>query len=146
MQIRRRYSADNDVTLYRGDCLSLLKQIPDGAAQLVITSPPYNIGKAYEERQTLEGYIALQKAVIAECVRITRIGGSICWQVGNHINGHGQMIPLDILMHPLFAEHTETAQIRLRNRIIWHFEHGLHCKHRFSGRHETILWYSKGDD
>jgi adenine-specific DNA-methyltransferase len=145
LQIRRHYSVDNDVTLYRGDCLSLLKHIPDGAAQLVITSPPYNIGKAYEKRQTLERYLHLQKAVIAECVRITRTGGSICWQVGHHINGHGQMIPLDILMHPLFAEHEEKSKIRLRNRIVWHFEHGLHCRHRFSGRYETILWYSKGD-
>jgi adenine-specific DNA-methyltransferase len=143
--MRRYYSVDNDITLYRGDCLSLLKQIPDGTAQLVITSPPYNIGKAYEKRQTLERYLNLQKEVIAECVRITRVGGSICWQVGHHINGHGQMIPLDILMYPLFAEYEEKAKLRMRNRIVWHFEHGLHCRHRFSGRYETILWYSKGD-
>src|SRR5207247_3887571 len=60
--------------------------------------------------------------------------------------GHGQVIPLDILLHPLFAEHEEGSGVRLRNRIVWHFEHGLHCKRRFSGRHETILWYTKGDD
>jgi adenine-specific DNA-methyltransferase len=145
LQVRRGYSSGNDVTLYGGDCLSLLKQIPDGTAQLVITSPPYNIGKSYEKKRTLEQYLALQRVVIAECVRITRIGGSICWQIGHHTNGHGQVIPLDMLMHPLFAEHEQSAKIRLRNRIIWHFEHGLHCKHRFSGRHETILWYTKGD-
>ena len=145
LYIRCRYSADNDVTLYKGDCLSLLRQIPDGAARLVITSPPYNIGKSYEKEQNFGQYLELQKAVIAECVRITRMGGSICWQVGHHVNGHGQIIPLDMLLHPLFAEHAQKGNLRLRNRIVWHFEHGLHCRHRFSGRHETILWYSRGD-
>jgi adenine-specific DNA-methyltransferase len=49
-------------------------------------------------------------------------------------------------LHPFFAYNEKMHKLRLRNRIIWHFEHGLHCKQRFSGRHETILWYTKGDD
>ncbi|MBE3040086.1 MAG: site-specific DNA-methyltransferase, partial [Chloroflexi bacterium] len=65
--------------------------------------------------------------------------------VGHHVNGHGQAIPLDLLLHPLFAEHSGTVQLLLRNRIIWHFEHGLNSRKRFSGRHETILWYTVGD-
>lgn len=146
MRIRRTYSSQNDVTLHHGDCVRLLRKIPDATAQLVITSPPYNAGKEYEEKLTIEDYLKLQRTVIDECVRITRTGGSICWQVGNHINGHGQMIPLDLLLHPLFAAYATTDQVRLRNRIVWHFEHGLNCKKRFSGRHESILWYTKGDD
>jgi len=146
LRIRAKYSKENDATLFKGDCLALLRKIPDESVQLVVTSPPYNVGKSYEKKQTLQEYLALQSAVITECVRTLRPGGSICWQVGHHVNGHNQVIPLDILLHPLFARHEETAGIRLRNRIIWHFEHGLHCKFRFSGRHETILWYTKGDD
>ncbi|MBU0677079.1 MAG: site-specific DNA-methyltransferase [Verrucomicrobia bacterium] len=145
LRIRREYDKKNDVTLFQGDCRSLLKQIPDNSAQLVVTSPPYNVGKSYEKRRTLEEYLDLQREVIRECVRILRPGGSICWQVGHHVNGNNQVVPLDILLHPLFAKHEKIAGIRLRNRIIWHFEHGLHCKFRFSGRHETILWYTKGD-
>jgi adenine-specific DNA-methyltransferase len=145
MRIRRYYSEKNDVTLYEGDCLALLKKIPDNTARLVVTSPPYNIGKEYEDNLTIGQYVDLQRPVIRECVRITRPGGSICWQVGHHVNGHGQIIPLDILLYPIFAEHVETARLRLRNRIIWHFEHGLNCKTRFSGRHEAILWYTVGD-
>jgi len=34
----------------------------------------------------------------------------------------------------------------MRNRIIWHFEHGLHCNNRFSGRYETIIWFTKSDN
>lgn len=91
---------------------------------------------------TFGEYIQHQKEVIAECVRILRAGGSICWQVGHHVNGHAQVVPLDLALHPLFAAH---ESLRLRNRIVWHFEHGLNCQRRFSGRHETILWYTKGD-
>ena len=35
--------------------------------------------------------------------------------------------------------------LKMRNRIVWHFEHGLHCSKRFSGRYETISWYTKSD-
>ena len=34
---------------------------------------------------------------------------------------------------------------KLRNRIVWHYEHGLHSSKRFSGRYETILWFTKSD-
>lgn len=142
LRLGTRFHEENDVTLFHGDCLALLKRIPDRAARLVVTSPPYNNGKPYERSQALDEYLRVQQAVIDECVRILRVGGSICWQVGNHVNGHGQVVPLDLLLHPLFARH---EQLRLRNRIVWHFEHGLHCTRRFSGRHETILWYTKGD-
>ena len=141
LKIRSRYARDNDVTLRMGDCRKLLREIPDGAAQLVVTSPPYNLGKCYERRLTLETYTAQQVAVIAECVRVLRDGGSLCWQVGNYVGPSGEVLPLDIHLHHIFADHG----LRLRNRIIWHFEHGLHCKHRFSGRYETLMWYTKGD-
>ncbi|MCC6125049.1 MAG: site-specific DNA-methyltransferase [Pirellulales bacterium] len=143
LKIRCKFSLENDVTLFHGDCIKLLKKIPDKSVQLVVTSPPYNVGKSYENRISFDEYLAQQKLVIAECVRVLKIGGSLCWQVGHHVNSHQQVIPLDLALHPLFAEHD---LLRLRNRIIWHFEHGLNCKHRFSGRHETILWYTKGDN
>ena len=143
--IAARFNRQNDATLRTGDCLKLLRRIPDRSAALIVTSPPYNVGKEYEKKTRIADYVDFQKKVIAECVRIVRPGGSICWQVGNHINGHGEVLPLDILLHPLFAAHEADAQLRLRNRIIWHYEHGLHSQQRFSGRHEAILWYTKGD-
>ncbi|MBU4199596.1 MAG: hypothetical protein KKE37_11690 [Verrucomicrobia bacterium] len=71
LKIARRYAEDNDAKLFYGDCRSLLKQIPDNTVQLVVTSPPYNVGKSYERRQTLEEYLTLQRQVIRECVRIS---------------------------------------------------------------------------
>jgi adenine-specific DNA-methyltransferase len=128
--------------LYHGDCRDLLHALPQACVQLVITSPPYNIGKDYEDALTLEEYVAFQTEVIEQCVRVTTPEGSICWEVGNHIAGPQEILPLDILLHPVFA----AFGLKLRNRIVWHFEHGLHCKKRFSGRYEVIMWYTKSDD
>ncbi len=54
----------------------------------------------------------------------------------------GEVYPLDILLYPIFKK----FGLKLRNRIIWHFGHGLHSSKRFSGRHEIILWFTKSDD
>jgi len=45
-------------------------------------------------------------------------------------------------LYPIFAD----LGLKMRNRIIWHFEHGLHCARRFSGRYETIIWFTKSND
>jgi adenine-specific DNA-methyltransferase len=142
VKIADHYTDDADVVLYDGDCLDLLNEIPEGTAQLIVTSPPYNIGKAYERKRTLERYLADQKRVIARCVQLLQDGGSICWETGNHIVGPQEILPLDLVLFPVFAEHG----LKLRNRIVWHFEHGLHCSKRFSGRYETILWFTKGNN
>ncbi|HET7181535.1 MAG TPA: site-specific DNA-methyltransferase [Candidatus Limnocylindrales bacterium] len=130
-----------DAILFLGSCETLLGQMPAGSAQLIVTSPPYNIGKVYETRAPLMDYIEAQRRIIEESVRVLADGGSICWQVGNHIDD-GEVFPLDAVLYPVFKD----LGLKLRNRIVWHFEHGLHATKRLSGRHETILWFTKGDD
>lgn len=121
------------------DNLVFMHSLPPETMKLIVTSPPYNIGKAYEKRGTLDSYVESQAQTISECVRLLDPRGSICWQVGNHITADGEVVPLDIVLYKLFKDHG----LFLRNRIIWHFEHGLHCSKRFSGRYETILWFTK---
>lgn len=137
-EIGTTYSRGNAATLHKGDCLDLLAHIPAGDIQLVVTSPPYNIGKKYEKRLTIEDYYAQQERVITECARRLAPGGSICWQIGNHVTDNA-IVPLDILLYPIFTK----LGFVLRNRIIWHFEHGLHCSRRLSGRYETIMWFTR---
>lgn len=125
------------------DNLDFMRSLPDGGMQLIVTSPPYNLGKSYEKRSSIDTYIESQRRVIGEAVRLLADGGSICWQVGNHIAAKtSEVVPLDALLYPLFKQHG----LLLRNRIIWYFGHGLHCTRRFSGRHETILWFTKPGD
>jgi adenine-specific DNA-methyltransferase len=126
---------------FPGSCLKLLGQIPDETLQLVVTSPPYNIGKSYETRLSVDDYVSQQRDVIRECARALKPTGSICWQIGNYVSA-GEIIPLDTILYPIFRD----LGLKMRNRIIWHFEHGLHCSRRFSGRYETIIWFTKTDD
>lgn len=115
---------------------------------LVVTSPPYNIGKPYElSSKSVVDYIDSQKEVIHRCVARLKSTGSICWQVGNYIdkgkNGKAtSIIPIDVLLFNTFLE----LGLKLRNRIVWHYRHGFHSKHRFSGRYEVILWFTKSDE
>jgi adenine-specific DNA-methyltransferase len=141
LKISDAFKPSESIVVYPGDCLALLKTIPDESLQLVVTSPPYNIGKEYEKRLHLDLYLQQQAQVIAECVRALSPRGSICWQVGNYVDG-GAIIPLDTVLYPIFSR----LGLRMRNRIIWHFEHGLHCSRRFSGRYETIIWFTKSDE
>jgi adenine-specific DNA-methyltransferase len=141
LEIAEQFNLSESVVLYYGDCLDLLNTIPDESLQLIVTSPPYNIGKEYEKKLHIDMYLQQQAKVIAECVRTLSSKGSICWQVGNYID-KGAIIPLDTVLYPIFSTHG----LIMRNRIIWHFEHGLHCSRRFSGRYETIIWFTKSDN
>jgi adenine-specific DNA-methyltransferase len=138
--IADRYRSDVPATVYTGDRLDLLRQLPPGSAKLVVTSPPYNIGKSYEKKTTLAEYLASQRETLQLAVRALSPAGSLCWQVGNHVDD-GEVFPLDILIYPICVD----LGLKLRNRIVWHFEHGLHCSRRFSGRHEAILWFTKSN-
>ena len=138
------FNPSANVTLYHGDRLALLKQIADRneRAELVVTSPPYNIGKEYESETSLEEYVEGQKQTIRACMEILSPTGSICWQVGHYIQGSGrnkEAYPLDLVLYPIF----KSFGLKLRNRIVWHFGHGLHEQFRFSGRHETISWFTR---
>ncbi len=139
--IMENYDDSNCITIHHGESSSFLRTISDRAISLVVTSPPYNIGKSYERKQGITTYLAEQEAVISELVRILKDDGSICWQTGNYID-EGEVFPLDVFYYHIFKKHG----LKLRNRIIWHFEHGLHASKRFSGRYETILWFTKSDN
>lgn len=140
--ISAHYKPESSVTLYLGDRLQLLEEIPDSTARLIVTSPPYNIGKKYERRLSFGEYLKLQRATLTESVRILNPHGSLCWQVGNHIGKDGEVFPLDMFIYRICKK----LGLKLRNRIIWSFDHGLHCRNRLSGRYETVLWFTKTDD
>ncbi len=136
-----KFSKSADIVFAHGDSLKALATCPDGFAKLIITSPPYNIGKEYESQTKLDKYLDGLQPIIEELVRVLSDSGSLCWQVGNYVE-ESEVFPLDIYFYPLFKR----LGLQLRNRIIWTFEHGLHCSVRFSGRYETLLWFTKTDD
>jgi len=132
----------SDAAIANMDVLQFLKTVPDKTARLIVTSPPYNIGKPYEQRTEFANYLQWQKEVLTESKRILKDDGSICWEVGNYVEGR-EVYPLDVFFYRILKE---DLGMKLRNRIIWRFGHGLHASLRFSGRYEPILWFTKGDD
>ena len=136
-----RYVPDMDLLLGASDTLEFLKTVPSKSVKLVVTSPPYNIGKVYEERVKLEEYLEYQRKVAKECIRVLGDDGSIAWEVGNYVY-EGEIFPLDLFFYKIFKEE---LGLKMRNRIIWRIGHGLHASRRFSGRYETISWFTKSD-
>ena len=124
--------------MWQGDAEALLRALPiEPLFDLVVTSPPYNIGKEYEIRTGLDKYLSWQEGIIDELIPRLKKGGSLCWQVGNYVDNN-QIFPLDIEFAAIFKKH----RLQLRNRVIWQFGHGLHTQKRFSGRYEVVLWYT----
>lgn len=135
------FGADKRIVVSESDTLIALKNIPNSSIKLAVSSPPYNIGKEYEEQIDLQHYLDWQKEVIKELARIISNDGSVVWQVGNFVDD-GEVYPLDIYFYPIF----KSLGLHLRNRIVWHFDHGLHAARRFSGRYEVLLWFTKSKD
>ena len=141
LSVARSFSERERAVVARADALDFAKSLPAAFATLVVTSPPYNVGKEYERKRDFHEYLADQEPLISELWRLLKPDGSVCWQVGNYVH-NGEVFPLDVYYYDLF----KAKGFKLRNRIIWHFGHGLHCSQRFSGRYETILWFTKSDD
>ena len=141
--IRRAFTeTDARATLFNGDCVELLKLVPDDGVSLTVSSPPYCMGKEYEPGNKVEDFIAAHEKILPEIVRVTKPGGSICWQVGYHVRDNN-VVPLDYIVFDILRK--SCKDIVLRNRVIWTFGHGQHGYNRFSGRHELVLWFTKGD-
>lgn len=148
MKIYKHFNNNSWMTLFNGDCKNLLKEIPDKTIELIITSPPYCMKKAYEDpKDDIFTFQKLHENIFYDIYRVLKPGGSICWQTGYHV-ANSTIIPLDYLIYNIFTSQNNNLKqpLILRNRIIWTFGHGLNSTQRFSGRHETLLWFTKGTD
>lgn len=139
--ISEAFNANEHIVVTECDTLASLKNLPNSSFKLAVSSPPYNIGKEYEKQIELQHYLDWQSEILKELVRVISEDGSIVWQVGNFIDA-GEVFPLDIYFYPII----KSLGLQLRNRIVWHFDHGLHATKRFSGRYEVLLWFTKSKD
>ena len=92
---------DAKYKLICGDTRETLSGFDSELFDLIITSPPYNIGKEYEVKESIESYLSLQEDAIEEMIRVLSPRGSICWQVGNYID-KGEVFPLDTFYYDIF--------------------------------------------
>lgn len=124
-----------------GDTVSILKRIPSESVDLIITSPSYFLGKAYEEDGTFEDYLELHKEILNECKRVLKEHGAIFWNVAQTLldKDKKEITPLGAIFYKLFKD----LDFYLKNWIIWKFEGGETPSSRLFGRYENILWFVK---
>ena len=133
---------ENDTFLWNEDAKTIFSNANEKPfIDLLVTSPPYNIGKSYEKKKPLENYFKDQIDFFKAIDPYLKSNSSICYQVGSFIPKDIGVYPLDFGFHKIF----ENLGYKLVNRIIWTFGHGFHATKRLSGRYEVILWYAKGD-
>ena len=135
------------VSIFNDDCNNILRHIKPESVDLIVTSPPYCMKKAYESPEDdISTFQQCHRDIFNKIYKLLKPGGSICWQVGYHVSG-ACVIPLDYIVYEIFMKRSRNYRypLVLRNRIVWTFGHGLNSERRFSGRHETILWFTKGD-
>ncbi len=140
----------NQIIMYNEDCLNVFSSIDDNSIDLIVTSPPYCMGKEYESiSDDIESFLSLNKKALNEAHRVIKKGGSICWQIGFHVKD-SVIVPLDCLTYEIVQKLNEPLpteeKLYLHNRIVWTFGHGLNAEKRLSGRYETIMWFTKGKD
>lgn len=131
-------------TTVKCDVLDFLEGLPDDSASLILTSPPYNIGKKYtgsssSDRMRHLYYHGWMLQVISECARVLKPGGTIVFQSGVTFDDSDAPVWMDIMFYPEFRR----AGLHPVNRIVCVYDHGLFPKRRLAGRHETALVFHK---
>ena len=129
-----------------GDCRELLKTVPDSSVRLVVTSPPYNIGKPYgryKDRIVLDDWLELLRGVTREVCRILTPDGAFFLNLSPvPLGNEKEIVPLPFFGYQIFKE----QGLYLRNMITWTFNNMQNCTNRLSGRYENILWAVKNLD
>lgn len=90
-----------------------MTELPDHSVHLMITSPPYNVQKEYDEDLTLQEYLGMLRRVFAEIHRVLATGGRACVNVANL--GRKPYLPL----HAFVAEIMMDLGFYMRGEIIW---------------------------
>lgn len=127
--------------IYQMDCLEGMRLLPDDSVDLIVTSPPYNIGKSYEQKLPIESYLKWSESYLKEIYRVLKPSGNFMFQVGQYVDDNTNNIPLTYLLFPLL---TNTG-FKLRQEVIWYFRGGMPAKKKLTGQNEKIMWLYKGD-
>jgi len=96
-----------------GDAYSILNKFPDNCIHLMVTSPPYNVGKEYDNDLTLKEYLDFIESIMNEIYRVLVWGGRVCFNIANL--GRKPYIPLHSYLINIF----EKIGFLFRGEIIW---------------------------
>lgn len=123
--------------IYSGDCITGMKKIQGELIDLTITSPPYNIGKEYEDPMPTDQYIDWCSQWLNEIFRITKAKGEFWLNLGyfEH-NGRAKALPIPYLLW-------DKSPFYMIQEVVWNYGAGVAGRKFFSPRNEKLLWYVK---
>lgn len=124
----------DNIDLRCGDAVKLLKDLPDASVDLIVSDPPYNLGKDYGNNHDLKGfdeYIEFSKDWLSEASRVLKPTGTIYIFMGVRFISY----LYDILDRDL--------KLFFNSWIVWHYTQGLGKTKGFSPRHDDVLMFSK---
>lgn len=140
----------SDIKLLQGDCLEVMKDIPDESVDLIITSPPYNLSKThhtgnnrfksyseYNDDMPEHIYQQWQIEVLQECFRVLKPNGSMFYNHKNRIKKGVQITPYEWLLKTDFI---------IKQEIVWQNGSQNFDKIRFYPMTERVYWLSKSPD
>ncbi|MDM3696778.1 site-specific DNA-methyltransferase, partial [Proteus mirabilis] len=131
---------NENVIIYGMDCLEGMRRIPSEIIDLSVTSPPYNIGKEYEDILSVDEYILWCSEWMSELHRLSKKDGSLWLNVGYlEVENKGLAVPIPYLLW-------DKTEFYLIQEIVWNYSAGVACKKRLSPRNEKILWYVKNPE
>ena len=126
--------------IYNMDCIEAMKILPPNVIDITFTSPPYNIGKTYENVMNVESYVEWCYIWLKEIHRITKHDGSLWLNIGYLFLPHtGKAVPISYLLW-------NKTSFYLQQEIVWNYGAGVACKNMFSPRNEKILWFVKDEN
>jgi adenine-specific DNA-methyltransferase len=135
--IGKPYWSNDSVAFYTGDCLEILSRLQEPAFDLTVTSPPYNIGKEYEQPLPLSEYVAWCGKWMTRIHEITENDGAFWLNVGYVVvPGQGKAVPLPFLLW-------DKSPFFFLQEIVWNYGAGVAARLSFSPRNEKLLWYVK---
>lgn len=131
------YYEDSDVLLYHGDCIELLARLPEACVDLTVTSPPYNIGKEYEELRSIDSYVSWCENWMKYIYTATRRSGAFWLNVGYfEVPDKGLAVPIAYYLW-------DKSAFYMIQEVVWNYGAGVACKKRLSPRNEKLIWYVK---
>ncbi|BCM25725.1 DNA-methyltransferase [Methyloradius palustris] len=123
--------------IYNTDCLEALNELPPELFDLVVTSPPYNIGKEYEKILSTQSYIDWCEEWIKAVHRVTKPDGAFWLNLGYiSLENKAKAIPITYLLW-------DKIPFYLIQEVIWNYGAGVAAKKFLSPRNEKFLWYVK---
>lgn len=116
-----------------------MQAIEAGSVNLLITSPPYNADKIYEDRLSVQGYADFAESWISCVPRLLADNGAFWLNVGYTKVSDTETLPLTYLYYPILMKYG----FHFIQEVVWHFEGGMSYKKRFSHRTERWMWVVK---